>query len=69
MEADVVETIELFEATPVESNRIGQLNLTYLQEIPEPADRSFDAPREPRSAPTASDGAGLLWLTQLAGGR
>ncbi len=69
MQTDIVETIELFEAMPVEANRIGQLSFTYLQEIPEPADRSFDTPRGPRSAPTASEGPGLLWLTQLAGGQ
>ncbi|NLZ05863.1 MAG: RNA polymerase sigma factor [Phycisphaerae bacterium] len=69
MQTDIVETIELFEATPVEANRIGRLSFAYLQEIAEPADRSFDAPREPRSGPAVSDGTGLLWLTQLAGGR
>lgn len=69
MQTDIVETIELFEAAPVESNRIGQLSFTYLQEIPEPADRSFDGPREPRSGPAVSDRTGLLWLTQLAGGQ
>jgi len=69
MQTDIVETIELFEAMPVEANRIGQLSFTYLQEIPERADRSFDAPRVPKSAATASESLGLLWLTQLAGGQ
>lgn len=67
METDVIETIELFAGAPAESNRIGRLNFTCLQDLPEAGhpQAAFEAPARPRSIPAASQGNGLLWLTDL----
>ena len=67
METDVIETIELFAGAPAESNRIGRLDFTYLQALPEASDAqaTFDAPAQPRSTTAAAQGTGLLWLTDL----
>lgn len=69
VETDVIETIELFKGTPAEPNRTGQLNLTYLQEMPESADGLFNAPAEPRSRTVTTQGTGLLWLIELTADR
>jgi RNA polymerase sigma-70 factor (ECF subfamily) len=67
METDVIETIELFAGAPADSNRIGRLDFTYLQDLPEAShsQAALETRIGPRSTPAASQGNGLLWLTDL----
>ncbi len=69
METDVIDRIEFFTGAPIEANRTEVLDFVYLQEIPEPECRTFEAPREPGRGADASRAPGLLWLKDLTTGR